>query len=278
MDVVRNLIFTFDLGFWSFGLVSPFLPLAFVWRSAVLAILCFLAKDLLVGSIAPLNIAHVVGQAVEMLLLSAIAIGVAIRFAIAAALRHLTFETLHLGHETGHYRWIDYLIMVLLGGIVGFCATKAIASELGGSGGGVMLDIGIALAMAALAAILALWRPRYVWMPLGASFAVSAVMALYGAGQTQRIIDGAETLAAGRAWCLIAAGTRKKIPDIEDLGFFSLGKNNDGARLLVIVRDKDALVRADWSIRRQRFNASDRRAYEGCSPRPDHGQGLRDKT
>ncbi|MGF9562700.1 hypothetical protein [Neorhizobium sp. JUb45] len=275
MSVAGYLVNALLLACFMLGSVSPFLPLGLAWRAAALAALAFLAGELISGPIAAPNISDAVGEAIKALFMMAIATAMAIRFAIAAALKYLTLESLGLFSDARPYRWVDYVLLAAIGGNAGFYITIKIASALGGSSGGYMLDISIAVAMGVMGVAIAFWRPKHVWLPVGAAFWVSASISFYGSWQTQRIIDGAEKLAEGRPWCLITpSGWRNRSPRIDDIGFFSLRKENDGAHLIALVRDKNNFVVADWSIRQQRFNKSTRGAYGSCFPQTTHSRAL----
>lgn len=192
--------------FFGSAIIAPFLPLVLLWRTVAFSALMFLAYQLVKQ---PLHwsdgrFADALGLVLAVLVVGVATILLTIRLVVAAYRDKLRKEFL-IGRGM---RGIDRLLLVLAGAVGGLLLTIQLAYFLGLTGGGVFLDLGIAIA--ALAA--GMWmafrarKPRFI--PLAVAFFVLAMISLAGAGQTSRILAGAEVLADGSPWCIYGPTAR----------------------------------------------------------------------
>lgn len=265
--------------YWSFvglALASPFLPFALMWRAACLSAGAFLAAHLLEQPVhwEDQNAGHALGLAMLLMFSSVVLVALTVRLLIVVSKGPLTQEVLGTGQYSDGRGWIDLVAMALWGGIAGVLLVIGLARLLAGVRGGYTLDVGIALTGIAAAVFAAVRCNTLLAAPLAALGIAVAVLGYIGSGQTDRIIGGAETFAAGRPWCLVTPTTEVQKPALATLGFFSLPKGKVRAHLVMLVRDGDQLLKAHWSIRQQRFFDGAYGHVPTCDPRTDYAATL----
>ncbi len=259
--------------FFGSAIIAPFLPLVLLWRTVAFSALMFLAYQLVKQ---PLHwsdgrFADALGLVLAVLVVGVATILLTIRLVVAAYRDKLRKEFL-IGRGM---RGIDRLLLVLAGAVGGLLLTIQLAYFLGLTGGGVFLDLGIAIA--ALAA--GMWmafrarKPRFI--PLAVAFFVLAMISLAGAGQTSRILACAEVLADGSPWCIYGPNPRDQEITIAKLGFFSLRKGGVLPHLGLLIQNGSSIKRAHWSIRKQRFMEGVFLHDRSCEARIDFAKGLK---
>lgn len=258
------------------ALLSPVLPLFLVWRSASLSVVACAGGALLSGPVrgADKDFGYAMAMALLSFFVVAVVAALIVRVGIAAARKRLTCQSL-AGPQTEWRRWIDRVALAATGCVAGLALAIFLAHLLGGSAGGPALDFGIATAAFVVAVGLAS-RRRGAWgIPVIATCASLAVIALVGSGQPSRILDGAEVFADGRPWCLATPQSTAPISSPAQLGFFSLQKGTDfDPHLGLLVRDGDGFATAHWSIRQQRFVAGLNGSVRSCHPRTDFADAV----
>jgi len=262
-----SLIWPLFIAFFVLALISPFLPLFLMWRSVALSVLALVSFRLLRGPVhwTDQDAGYSIGIALITWFLSIVFLALALRLCIAAYYDRLRSEIM-LGENT---RWIDRALLAVTGAVVGLALTISMASLLGGSSGGRILDLGIGLTASAVMIFMLIRRASGLAIPVTVLSIVVATISFVGSGQTRRIIEEAETLADGRPWCLVVPKWRYQEPVVSDLGFFSLPKGSLIPHLVLFVRDGAKETKAHWSIRQQRFVNGAIAIDATCNPTAD---------
>lgn len=149
-----------------------------------------------------------------------------------------------------------------------------LARLLGGFHGGYALDLRIALAGIAAAVFAVVRSTKIIAVPAASLGIAVAAFGFVGSGQTSRILAEAEFFAAGRPWCLVTPTTEIQVSALAELGFFSLPKGGAKAHLVLRILDGDELLKAHWSIRKQRFFNGAYNIVPACDPRTDYAAAL----
>lgn len=254
----------FLVSFLVLAVVSPFLPLRFMWRTAGLSLLALVAFRLMQAPVPE------VAEAWELLPVAGFfGVVFTVRLGIAAYFGWLNVDAL-IGEKTA---WLDVPLLIFVGAIGGVVLTICLADVLGGSGGGRALDLGVGLVAGLSAASVFYIARRHlaVGIPLGAALSVLTVISFVGSGQSFRILEEAEKLAQGRPWCISIPIWPKRQATSADLGFFSLSKYD--RPYLAFSRDGRIETWARWSIRRQRF-VERKRDWVACEPQADFRSRL----
>jgi hypothetical protein len=252
------------VAFFVLALVSPLLPLFLMWRTAALSALFFTSFQLLQGSVhwSDRDAGHDIGIALLTVFAMAVVAALFVRTCIAAYCGWLTAEIL-IAENTG---WIDGILLVVVGAVGGLVSTATLALLLGGSSGGTILDLAIGLAASALVVLMAFKRAHVLALPVTSLSLVVTTISFIGSEQTRRIVDGATIIAAGRPWCISVPKWRYDGPTISDLGFYSLPKGTVLPHLVLVVHNGSSDIKANWSIRRQRFESGATTIDTPCTP------------
>ena len=269
-------VVTLFLAFFASALISPFLPFTLMWRTACISAGAFLAAHLLEQPVhwEDQNVGHALGLAMLLMFSSVVLVALTVRFLIVVSKGPLTQEVLGTGQYSDGRGWIDLINMVLWGGIAGILLVIGLARLLAGVPGGQTLDIGIALAGVAVVVFAAVRCSKKIAVPLGSLGIAVSVLSFIGSGQADRIMEGAETFAAGRPWCLVTPTTEAQEPAFSTLGFFSIPKGRSRAHLVVLVRDGDQLLKGHWSIRQQKIFEGAYGPVPTCNPETDYAATL----
>lgn len=197
------------------------------------------------------------------LLVSYLVVGVAIAIRLGGQAIYRSFKPNEVRRvRTTH--WLDRIIVAATGVIGGIALVPLLAKLLGGSAGGLLMDLavgGIAVALACY-----FYFRRRLPIDIGsATLSLSvAIFSFWGAFQSENIIDEATRLADGRAWCLTMPNARARQTTRADLGFYALPKDWWSPHLVLSISgEKEMLL---WSIRRQEFGSGNIEAKERCDP------------
>ncbi|WP_139052265.1 hypothetical protein [Roseibium sp. TrichSKD4] len=168
----------------------------------------------------------------------------------------------------------DITISAFAGTVLGIFFTFILMVLLGGTNGGIWLDIFIAAAVTASGVVAHIvLKGRSKAFVLGACIAV-AIMSTFGTFQMSNILTHAEVLAAGRKWCLATADD-VTITSVDQLGYFSLNKGGQHSPHLTLNIEGLELHEAlNWSIRRQKFDPS-YFAFNRCEPLKYFAENIR---
>jgi len=146
----------------------------------------------------------------------------------------------------------DIGALAAIGCFAGLLLTKSLAYMLSGATIGMNLDFNVAILAATFAIGLFALSKNKVSITITAVLATLAVSAFIGSRQSNHILEAADALADGRAWCLTASDGSGPISEVRQLGFFALPKSNSYPHLGLLIRDGDQTqLVAHWSIRRQ---------------------------
>ncbi|MEL6644024.1 MAG: hypothetical protein AAFQ79_08825 [Pseudomonadota bacterium] len=264
--------------FSAFGLFLILLPLDLTWRLVVMLALLFAIERLISGPVhwSDQGLGYALGQAILTLIALIAAAAIAVRMAIAAGRGGLTMAVIR-GPETPERVVFDRLLAALLGAVTALLLGHALATVLAGTSWGRTLDLavlGLALCGAGIA-LVALRAGPQVFAASG--FLGLAAIAAFGAGQSDRILTGAQSFAEGDPWCLATGARAEPITAAGQLGFFSLQKAEFGWHLVVLAHDGAETRAAHWSVRSQAFVPTRIVASVGmraCHARTDYAQAL----
>ncbi|RYF47043.1 MAG: hypothetical protein EOO38_12945 [Cytophagaceae bacterium] len=166
-------------------MLSPLLPLAVMWRAAAFSGVMLIAGHMLWPPV-PMTeddgglMARLVGYL-------ALAVGtlILLRLCIAGVFGNLQLTALA---KRERLRPLDEVILAVTGLVSGFLITYGLASLLGGSEGGLVLDLAIGLLTSAAVLVLIKFKvPER--LPVAIACSVLAVFSFIGSGQTGRIVD-----------------------------------------------------------------------------------------
>lgn len=251
-----------DIALWAFfwgavmfGLAAPLLPVWAMWRAGLASGLCAIALRQLSGPVhwSDQGFGHATGIFVTFFFFAALIATIALRQAW-----EVRRGTLARARLTGPgWVWVECGLRDLVGFVLGLWAFLALAHGLSGTGLGPGIDRSLGFAGLGLGVgftLLALRRRRYWPIIPAAALGTLGVLALWGAGQSGRILAQAEALAGPNPWCLAAPPGHSPITGPSALGFFGMSKAQSlsDRHLVLIIEDGD-LQQQYWSIRRQRF-------------------------
>jgi uncharacterized membrane protein (UPF0136 family) len=242
--------------FFVLALASPFMPVFLIWRLAGLSALAYAAGKLIEGPVhwSDQNIGHAMGMAVIFLFCCAIAFAIIIRFALSAARKTLNIGAI-IGPKNRFMIYFDTVALIAIGCFAGLLLAITLAFVLSGAAIGMNLDFSVAILASVVAAIVFALSRNKVPIIITAVFATLAVSAFTGSRQTDQILESAEALADGRAWCLTTWGGLDPISEVRQLSFFALPKSNSYPHLGLLIReDNQTVLAAHWSIRQQAFD------------------------
>lgn len=182
--MTSTLIWTSFIAFFVLAMVSPFLPLFLMWRSAALSALAFIAYRLLRGPVhwSDMDFGYLIGTSILMLFISAVFVALALRFGVAVYYNWLRAEIL-VGENT---RWIDTVLLAAIGAVGGLALTIGMAIVFGGSSGGRMLDLGIGLTASAVIVLMIVYRDSGLTIPVTVLALVLATFSFVGSEQAAR--------------------------------------------------------------------------------------------
>lgn len=241
--------------FFVLALASPFMPVFLIWRLAGLSALAYAVGKLIEGPVhwSDQNFGYAIGMAMLFLFCCVIALAIIIRFAISAARKTLNFSAM-IGPQNRFMNYFDTAALIAIGCFAGLLLAITLAFVLSGVLIGMNLDLSVAILASALAANVFVLSGKKVAIIIIAAFATLAVSAFTGSRQTDHILETAEALADGRAWCLTTSGGSGPISEVRQLSFFALPKSNSYPHLGLLIREDDQTVlAAHWSIRQQAF-------------------------
>ena len=254
--MVQNAVAFCYATFFVLALASPFMPVFLIWRLAGLSALAFAAGKLIEGPVhwSNQNFSYAIGMAILFLFCCAIILAIIIRFAISAARKTINFGAM-VGPSNRFMIYFDTVVLIAIGCFAGLLLAIALAFVLSGVTLGMSLDVSIAILASAVAAIVFALSRKKVAIIVTAVFATLAVSAFTGSRQADHILETAEALADGRAWCLTTSGASGPISEVQQLSFFALPKSSSYPHLGLLIREEDqTLLAAHWSIRQQAFH------------------------
>lgn len=268
--------------FFVLALISPFLPSFLMWRVAGLSVVAFAAGRLIEGPVhwSDQKVGYSIGLAILLLFSGCVALAIIVRFVVAVARNNLNSKVF-TGPDTPSRRWFDTAALVALGCTIGLYLTSFLATLLSGISIGQYLDLSIAISSAIFAVAFLYVSNRNIVITFSAAFAMIAVLAFVGSFQTNRILDGAEKLSNGWAWCLTTFDPSNQISEAGQLNFFSLAKGGRIPHLGLMKRVRGQTQwAAHWSIRQQKFieESNSRTRYPTCHPIRDFKNALENGT
>ncbi|THV21324.1 hypothetical protein [Peteryoungia ipomoeae] len=252
----------FFCAFLLLALSSPFLPRFLIGKALILAGLAYATSWLLLPP-SPLGEGLDSRAILGFLIVSYLVVGFAIAIRLAGEVIYRSFNSSEVRWDRNTDR-LDRIIVAAAGVVGGIALVPVLGALMGGSAGGLVMDLTVGLISAALACYFYL-RQRLP-IDLGAAMLslTVAIISFGGAFQTQNIIDDAIRLAQGRAWCLTMPNARDRDTTRADLGFYALPKDWWSPHLvLTISGEKQMLL---WSVRRQEFGSGNIEARERCDP------------
>ncbi|MEM9757473.1 MAG: hypothetical protein AAF914_15835, partial [Pseudomonadota bacterium] len=218
------------------------------------------------------DLGYAIGLAAVTVFAGVIAIAMALRVVVAGLRGSLTRQRL-VGPGSV---WIDAPLLDLGGVVIGTAIVTQLAWALAGTQLGARFDWAVGGAAMALGiALTGLAVHRRSLRPIlpAATLGMIGALALYGAGQTTRILSQAEVLAAGAPWCFARTAQDSPLATQAELGFFSLAKSRSDRHLSLVIAAPGGLQNQYWSIRRQSFVADG--AAEAPRCRPTSNQAAR---
>ncbi|WP_299734573.1 hypothetical protein [uncultured Roseobacter sp.] len=278
MTVTQEIASFGYLAFIIFALVSPFVPIFLIWRTASLSAIFYAIGTLIEGPIhwSDQDIGWAIGTAILILLCCTIALAVVLRLAFSASRGNVTLATL-AGPKTRPMKILDDFFSVSLGGLTGLLLMIALANILSGVSIRHDVDLSIVFGSGIVSVVLLLSSRARVSLVFSTALGSLSIAALIGSFQNDRILSGAETLSNGKPWCLASPSLSEQIDHIGDLGFFALEKSNSYPHLgLSILEEGRPHLAAHWSIRQQKFvRTTIGGPISACRPLVDYAIALR---
>lgn len=260
------------------ALISTVLPIFLMWRAASLSAIFLVAAKMLEGPVhwSDQNAGYALGLAILTIFVSIIVGFVIARLVFAEARNSLDHDTL-VGPKNRLIVCLDIVGLSILGIVFGLYLSIWLTRMLSGIEIGNGLDIGVTLFSIIFAFFFLLLQNRKLGFAVSSIFATVAVVALVGSQQPTRIVNNAEMLADGQAWCLVTSDDKALISRIGQLGFFSLPKVTGYPHLGLMVQngERPQLV-AHWSIRQQRFIEIEKKTTRTptCYPIKDYASKI----
>ncbi len=237
------------------ALISPFLPIYAMLRIGVLSIGFFGIGKLVEGPVhwSDKDFGYAIGMAMLTFFIILVLAGIMIRIALAKARKHFNAQAAFNPNNILS-KTLEMLIIAVIGVMIGLIMIMLLAQALSGVNNGRNLDLGIAV-FAASFAVVCLFVSNKLWASFSfAALLTLAVLAGVGSYQTNRILNAAETVADGRAYCFTTANQSRPINSLKQLGFFSLPKLSSYPHLGLVVFDEGkAQLIKHWSIRQQAY-------------------------
>jgi len=247
--------------YWAFlilALASLFVPIFLMWRLAALSALAFATGALIEGPVhwSDQNFAWALGILILLLFSGIVTLLIALRLIYSALRKTLSVEKLR-GPQTWLVRSCDYAAYAAVGCSAGLMLTERLAYAFSGVSLINGFDLFIALCASVLAVLVVGYSRKMLPVLVSTACATLAVAAFLGSRQTNQILETAEALADGRAWCLTTSYRSAPVSEVGQLGFFALQKENSYPHLGLLMRDGGKMqFAAHWSIRRQKFEES----------------------
>lgn len=254
--MIQNIAAFCYSAFFVLALASPFLPVFLMWRLAGLSALAYAAGKLIEGPVhwSDQDTGYAIGMAILFLFSCAIALAIIIRLAVSAKRKTLSADAM-IGPQNRFMICFDTAALAAIGCFAGLLLAVSLAFMLSGVSIGMNLDFSVAILAFSVAVVVFALSRKKVSIIITAIFATLAVAAFTGSRQTNHILETAEALADGRAWCLTTSDGSGPISEVRQLGFFTLPKSNSYPHLGLLIRDGDQTVlAAHWSIRQQEFD------------------------
>lgn len=253
---------------------APFCPMPLLWRSLAVAAASLVTGKLIEGPVhwSDQNFAHAIGMA--MFAVFVVVAGIATVARVAYWLVRQGVSDPPPDEAYPFLRWLDPLLLVLVGGAGGLATAILAARVLDHGFGGATLDLFVGVGTLVALLLVTVRRPRTRTLgAIGAFCVVLSSVAFAGSRQIDRITQSGVLLAGDRPWCLTSGPLHEPITSTEQLGFFSLPKGA-GHHLVLLVRHGSELQMAHWSIRQQRFVEGVGFAPSTCAPRVDYAAAL----
>lgn len=260
--MLEYLTLGFFCAFLLFALGSPFLPRFLIGRSLILAGLAYATSWLLLPP-SPLGEGLQARFILGFLIVSYLVVGVAIALRLGGEALYRSFNPREVSGAR-NTQSLDRIIVAATGVVGGIALVPVLAKLLGGSAGGMLMDLAVGSIAVALAGYFCVRQRLPIDLGSATLSLTVAIISFWGAFQTENIIDEANRLAEGRAWCVTMPNARARQTTRADLSFYALPKDWWSPHLvLTISGEKEMLL---WSIRRQEFGAGNIEAKERCDP------------
>lgn len=222
------------------------------------------------------NFGYAIGIAILFVFVLAVLALIVLRFCISAYRNTLSRDAL-MGPENLGRSIADVFLCSLFGCFTGLWLAFSLSFVFSGVAVGVNFDVILSvLAGIAGIVILGFMRSR-LGVALSSSLIVLSSVSFAASFQANRIIEQAELMSKGQAWCLATADFGKSITDVAQLGFFAMNKSKTYPHLGLWVKDDDGThLVSHWSIRKQSFDIDTfgRARIAGCRPDLNYGNLL----